>query len=170
MHRADCSSCSYHWYCYYWLYFCIFNLSLSLCFCTSCTALHSWQGPPCCPPREIHASSVSCMSCMHTSVLGSASRDTHCHLALQAVLPSHDDLGLISPGCISSLTISQKMGSRPWVLSRDPHPSSIGPKSMTSLVITLIQLTITAGPKMTSHYVSVSQVSSHSRGSLFILC
>lgn len=169
MHRADCSSCSYHCYCYYWLYFCIFNLSLSLCFCTSCTALQSWQGPPCCPPREIHASSVSSTSCMHTSVLGSASRDTHCHLALQAVLPSHDALGLISPGCISSLTISQKMGSRPSVLSREPHPSSIGPKSMTSLVIILIQLSIAVGPQMTSHYVSVSQVSSHSRRSLFIL-
>ena len=169
MHRADCSSCSYHCYCYYWLYFCIFNLSLSLCFCTSCTALQSWQGPPCCPPREIHASSVSSTSCMHTSVLGSASRDTHCHLALQAVLPSHDALGLISPGCISSLTISQKMGSRPSVLSREPHPISIGPKSMTSLVIILIQLSIAVGPQMTSHYVSVSQVSSHSRRSLFIL-
>lgn len=169
MHRADCSSCSYRCYCYYWLYFCIFNLSLSLCFCTSCTALHSWQGPPCCPPREIHASSVSCMSCTHTSVLGSASRDKHCHLALQAMLPSHDVLGLISPGYISSLTISQKIGSRPSVFSREPQPSSIGPKSMTSLVIILIQVTITAGPKMTSYCVSVSQVSSHSRGSLFIL-
>ena len=169
MHRAHCSSCSYHCYCYYWLYFCIFNLSLSLCFCTSCTALHSWQGPPGCPPREIHASSVSCMSCMPTSVLGSASRDTHYHLALQPVLPSHDAPRLIPPGCISSLTISQKMGSRLSVFSREPHPSCIGPKSMSSLFIILIQLTITTGPKMTSYYVSVSQVSSHSRGSLFIL-
>lgn len=51
----------------YWLYFCIFSLSLSFWLHTSRIALHSWKGPSYCPPRETHVSSDCLLYFMHSS-------------------------------------------------------------------------------------------------------
>lgn len=86
----------------YWLCFAIFILSLSLCLCTLHIAFHSWAGPPCCPPREAHASSGYLLHFIYCIPLCWAQFPEiyTVYLALLTMLPSHGALGLDSPGYI----------------------------------------------------------------------